>query len=218
MGEDESMDDRLIAAVEQLNEEKVLKLVRQRLRAGKDAAHLQEQIHLGMVKVGILYEKGEYFIADLIMAGEICKNVLKLILFQPENQRSIKKGKILLGTVQGDLHDIGKNIFASMIEAEGFAVIDLGLDVPSEVFVEKAREIRPQILALSGVLTLAVESMKKTVDALAQAGLRNGLKIIVGGNPVNRDTCKYIGADAFANQADEGVVICNGWAPTTLSC
>ncbi len=205
------MDDRLIAAVEQLDEDKVLKLVKQRLRAGKDKAYLQEQIRLGMVKVGILYEKGEYFIADLIMAGEIVKNVLKLILFKPENQQELKKGKVLLGTVQGDLHDIGKNIFASMIEAEGFEVIDLGIDVSPEAFIEKAQEIRPQILAMSGVLTLAVESMKKTVEALAAAGLRDGLKIIVGGNPVNRDTCKYIGADAFTTQADEGVAICNEW-------
>lgn len=205
------MDDRLIAAVEQLNEDKVLKLVKQRLQAGRDPAYLQEQIRLGMVKVGILYEKGEYFIADLIMAGEICKNVLKLIHFKPENQHSIKKGKVLLGTVQGDLHDIGKNIFASLIEAEGFEVIELGIDVPPEVFVDNAVELKPQIVAMSGVLTLAVESMKKTVDVIARAGLRNQMRILVGGNPVNRDSFKYIGADAFTNYADEGVAICNNW-------
>ena len=205
------MDDRLIAAVEQLNEDKVLKLVKQRLQAGKDPAYLQEQIRLGMVKVGILYEKGEYFIADLIMAGEIFKNVLQLILFNPGSQHAKKKGRVLIGTVQGDLHDIGKNIFASMIEAEGFEVIDLGIDVSPELFVEKAREIKPQILAMSGVLTLAVESMRKTVDALVESGMRGKLKIIIGGNPINRDACKYIGADAFTNQADEGVAICNNW-------
>ncbi len=205
------MDDRLTTAVEQLNEDKVLKLVKQRLQAGKDPAYLQEQIRLGMIKVGILYEKGEYFIADLIMAGEICKNALKLILFKPENQQTSKKGKVLLGTVQGDLHDIGKNIFASMIEADGFEVIDLGIDVPPEAFVDNAVELKPQILAMSGVLTLAVESMKKTVDAIARAGLRNHVWILVGGNPVNRDSFKYIRADAFTNYADEGVAICNNW-------
>jgi hypothetical protein len=124
------MDDKLIAAVEQLNEDEVFKLVEQRLKAGKKPVYLREQIRLGMVKVGILYEKGEYFIADLIMAGEIVKNVLKLILTKPENQHHKKMGTILLGTVQGDLHDIGKNIFSSMIEAEGFEVVDLGIDVP----------------------------------------------------------------------------------------
>ncbi|MGD0153840.1 MAG: cobalamin-dependent protein [Thermacetogeniaceae bacterium] len=205
------MDDRLITAVEQLNEDKVMKLVKQRLLAGRDPVSLQEQIHLGMVKVGILYEKGEYFIADLIMAGEICKNVLKLIHFKPENQHSFKKCKVMLGTVQGDLHDIGKNIFASMIEAEGFEVIDLGIDVPPKVFVDNVKELKPQIVAMSGVLTLAVESMKKTVDAIVSAGLRNQVRILVGGNPVNRDSFKYIGADAFTNYADEGVAICNNW-------
>jgi methanogenic corrinoid protein MtbC1 len=206
------MDDRLIAAVEQLNEGKVLKLVRQRLKAGKDPVYLQEQIRLGMVKVGILYEKGEYFIADLIMAGEIFKNVLRLILNKPDGEPIQKKGKVVLGTVQGDLHDIGKNIFGSMIEAEGFEVTDLGIDVPPEEFVSKVREIKPQIIAMSGVLTLAVESMKKTVDALKEAGLRDQVKILIGGNAINRDIFKYIGADAFSNNADEGVIDCRNWS------
>lgn len=205
------MDDRLIAAVEQLNESKVLKLVKKRLQEGKDPAYLQEQVQLGMVKVGILYEKGEYFIADLIMAGEIFKNVLKLIYAKTKKQHREKKGKVLLGTVQGDLHDIGKNIFAYMMEAEGFEVIDLGVDVPPEVFVENIREIKPQIVAMSGILNLAVESMKKTVDALIEAGLRDQVKILIGGNAVNKYSSKYIGADAFTNLADEGVSICNNW-------
>lgn len=205
------MDDKLIAAVEQLNEDKVFKLVEKRLKAGKDPVYLQEQIRLGMLKVGILYEKGEYFIADLIMAGEIVKNVLKIILAKPEDQHHNKTGTILLGTVQGDLHDIGKNIFASMVEAEGFEVIDLGIDVPPEEFVVKTKEIQPQIIAMSGVLTLALESMKKTVAALTAAGLRDQVKILIGGNPVNRISCDYIGADAFTNNTDEGVTYCKNW-------
>jgi methanogenic corrinoid protein MtbC1 len=205
------MDDKLIAAVEQLNEDEVFKLVEQRLKAGKKPVYLREQIRLGMVKVGILYEKGEYFIADLIMAGEIVKNVLKLILTKPENQHHKKMGTILLGTVQGDLHDIGKNIFASMVEAEGFEVIDLGIDVPPEEFVAKTKEIHPQIIAMSGVLTLALESMKKTVSALTAAGLRDQVRILIGGNPVNKISCEYIGADAFTNNTDEGVTYCKNW-------
>jgi methanogenic corrinoid protein MtbC1 len=205
------MDDGLIAAVEQLNEEQVFKLVQQQLKAGISHVRIQEQLHLGMVKVGILYEKGEYFIADLIMAGEIVKNVLKFILGKPENHGQGKIGTILLGTVQGDLHDIGKNIFSSMIEAEGFEVFDLGIDVPPEEFVAKAREIHPQIIAMSGVLTLALESMKETVGALTAAGLRDQVKILIGGNPVNKISCSYIGADAFSNNTEEGVAYCKNW-------
>ncbi len=205
------MDDQLIAAVEQLNGDEVIKLVEQRMKTGKDPAYLQKQIQLGMIKVGILYEKGDYFIADLIMAGEIVKEVLKLILSKPKKDNYNKIGTLLLGTVEGDIHDLGKNIFSSMLEAEGFEVIDLGTDVAPKVFVVQTKEIRPQIIAMSKVLTLAVESMKKTVDALISHGLRDQVKVLIGGNAVNRISFEYIGADAFTNNADEGVTYCKKW-------
>ena len=113
--------------------------------------------------------------------------------------------------VEGDIHDLGKNIFSSMLEAEGFEVIDLGTDVAPKVFVVQTKEIRPQIIAMSGVLTLAVESMKKTVDALISHGLRDQVKVLIGGNAVNRISFEYIGADAFTNNADEGVTYCKKW-------
>jgi len=205
------MDDQLIAAIEQLNGDEVIKLVEHRMKTGKDPAYLQKQIQLGMIKVGILYEKGDYFIADLIMAGEIVKEVLKLILSKPKKDNYNKIGTVLLGTVEGDIHDLGKNIFSSMLEAEGFEVIDLGTDVAPKVFVVQTKEIRPQIIAMSGVLTLAVESMKKTVDALISHGLRDQVKVLIGGNAVNRISFEYIGADAFTNNADEGVTYCKKW-------
>ncbi|MFY9273073.1 MAG: cobalamin-dependent protein [Thermacetogeniaceae bacterium] len=205
------MDDQLIAAVEQLNGDEVIKLVEQRMKTGKDPAYLQKQIQLGMIKVGILYEKGDYFIADLIMAGEIVKEVLKLILSKPKKDNYNKIGTVLLGTVEGDIHDLGKNIFSSMLEAEGFEVIDLGTDVAPKEFVVQTKKIQPQIVAMSGVLTLAVESMKKTVDALISHGLRDQVKVLIGGNAVNRISFEYIGADAFTNCADEGVVYCKKW-------
>lgn len=209
---DQQADHQLIAAIEQLNRGKVLKLVRQRLAAGRDPVYLQEQVRQGMVKVGLLYEKGEYFIADLIMAGKIFKDVLKLILIQPDTEQAQKIGRILLGTVKGDLHDIGKDIFASMAEGAGFEVYDLGIDVPPEAYVEKARQMKPDIVAMSGILTVAVESMKETVEALTSAGLRDQVKIIIGGIPVNERACRYVGADAFATQASDGVEICVRWA------
>lgn len=118
-------------------------------------------------------------------------------------------GTILLGTVHGDLHDIGKNIFKSMSEAAGFEVVDIGIDVKIEEFVAKAKEIKPQIIGMSGVLTLAIDSMKETVDALKVEGI--DAKIVIGGNPVTKETCAFVGADAFTTNAAEGVKICQEW-------
>src|SRR5690606_7157804 len=112
-----------------------------------------------------------------------------------------KIGKIVLGTVEGDLHDIGKNIFRNMAEAAGFDVYDLGIDQKPSAFVEKVKEVHPQIVGMSGVLTLALDSMEKTVQALAEAGLRDAVKVIIGGNPVTESACKKIGADAFTTSA-----------------
>lgn len=212
------MDDKLINAVEELDEIKVIKLVKQKLQAGEAPACLQEQVQLGMVKVGILYEKGEYFIADLIMAGEIFKSVLKLTLEKSENPFGEKKWKILLGTVQGDIHDIGKNIFSYMAESIGFEIVDLGIDVSPEDFMsilEKSKDIK--IVAMSGLLNLAVESMKKTTELNEAAGMRQRVKILIGGNVANRYSSKYIGADAFTNQAEEGVIISEKWWKESLS-
>jgi len=122
-----------------------------------------------------------------------------------------KIGKILLGTVSGDLHDIGKNIFKGMAEAAGFEVYDMGIDVADQLFVEKAKEIQPDIIGMSGVLTLALESMKNVVAALKDEGIRDDFKVIIGGNPVTKEASEQIGADAFTVNAAEGVKICQGW-------
>ncbi len=116
-----------------------------------------------------------------------------------------------MGTDEGDLHDIGKNIFRSMAEAAGFNVLDLGIDQPASEFVRRVKEVNPEIVGMSGVLTLALESMKNTVDALKEAGLRENVKIIIGGNPVTNNACEQIGADAFTTNAAEGVKICQKW-------
>ena len=118
---------------------------------------------------------------------------------------------ILLWSVAGDLHDIGKNIFKNMAEAAGFEVYDLGIDQPAAAFVEKTRELEPDIVGMSGVLTLAIDSMKETVEALKAAGLRDQVKVIIGGNPVTREACERVGADAYTVNAAEGVKICQEW-------
>ncbi|OFV71892.1 cobalamin B12-binding domain-containing protein [Acetobacterium wieringae] len=163
----------------------------------------------GMAIVGDLFENGEYFVGDLIFAGELLTEAINVLKPSLGSGDTKVMGTILLGTVQGDLHDIGKNIFRSMAEAAGFEVVDMGIDVKVETFVTKAQEIKPQIIGMSGVLTLAIDSMKDTVDALKEAGVDS--KIIIGGNPVTKESCTLVGADAFTTNAAEGIKICQGW-------
>ena len=164
-----------------------------------------------MIAVGELFDSDDYYVADLIFAGELMSKAVEILKPVIYTGKAEIKGTIVLGTVKGDLHDIGKNIFKSMAETEGFEVYDLGIDVEPEVFVAKVKQIEPQIVAMSAVLTMALNSMKKTVDALIDAGLRDKVKIIIGGNPVTEDSCKRIGADAFTTVAGEGVAICKQW-------
>ncbi|MPW26149.1 cobalamin-binding protein [Alkalibaculum sp. M08DMB] len=176
-----------------------------------DAQEVVAACQEGMAEVGELFEKGEYFVGDLIFAGELLTEAIELLKPVLGSDDSTKVGSIVLGTVHGDLHDIGKNIFRSMVEAAGFEVIDIGIDQPVSAFVSKVKEIKPDIVGMSGVLTLALEAMKDTVEGLQEAGLRDSVKIIIGGNPVTKESCAHIGADDFTNNAAEGVKICKEW-------
>jgi len=165
----------------------------------------------GMVIVGELFEKGEYFVVDLIYAGELLTDAINILKPVIGSKDLTKVGTIVLGTVYGDLHDIGKNIYKMVAEAYGFYVYDLGIDQPVSAFVEKVKEVKPDIVGLSGVLVFTLEAMKEIVNGLKEAGLRDSVKVIIGGNPVTKDTCVHIGADAFTTNAAEGVKISQGW-------
>lgn len=204
----------LTQAVGDLDEDKVLGLLNEFVAGNPTEEETQMVVNAcqqGMGVVGNLFDKGEYFVGDLIFAGELLTAAIDILKPVMGGDNSEKVGTMVLGTVEGDLHDIGKNIFKSMAEAAGFEVYDLGIDVPADVFVNKVKEVKPQIVGLSGVLTLAIDSMKNTVEALKEAGLRDELKIIIGGNPVTEEACKMIGADAFTTNAAEGVKQCQGW-------
>lgn len=207
----------LVKHVEQLEEENVVKLADELLNAGMDPLYLLELIKEGMNGVGKMYERKNYYIADLIMAGLIFKQVLGLDKMAAHFYSSQKNniGRVVLGTVKGDIHDIGKDIFRGMLEANGFEVIDVGVDVPKELFVKKFKEYKPDILGLSGVLTYTVESMKEVVDAFVDAGIRDKVRIIVGGNHLTEEICKFVGADSFANDASVGIKACKKWMDGT---
>lgn len=181
----------LTKALGELDEQKVDDLLNEFLAANpteEEAKIAVAACQAGMGTVGDLFEKGEYFVGDLIFAGELLTATMDRLKTVLDSGSSEKTGKIVLGTVFGDLHDIGKNIFRSMAEAAGFEVYDLGIDQPVSAFVEKVREVKPDIVGMSGVLTPALTSMKDTVDGLKAAGLRDQVKIIIGGNPVSESS------------------------------
>mgnify|MGYP000844875386 CR=1 FL=1 len=210
------LEKQLVEAVAELEEDKVLQLAEKALTEGMEPLTLLQAVNKGMQRVGELYEEKTYFIADLIMAGLIFKEVLGLKpiqkLFYAKNKKKI--GKLVLGTVQGDLHDIGKDIFRGLMETNNFEVIDLGVDVPAEKFVRKTLEHKPDIVGMSGVLTYTVDAMKEVVEALKEAEIRDSVKVIVGGGHLTEASCKFIGADAYSNDAFEGVKLCLQWMKT----
>jgi methanogenic corrinoid protein MtbC1 len=146
------------------------------------------------------------------MAGEILKQVSEIVKpYMEQGQSSAKKGKVLIGTVAGDIHDIGTDIVTFMLDVSGYDVLNIGVDVPVPVFVEKIREFKPQVVGLSGFLTLAFDSMKKTVEAIEEAGLRDGLKIMIGGGQIDDEVKKYVKADAYGKDAVAAVTLCDQW-------
>ncbi len=201
-------------AVGELEEGKVIGMLEDFIASNPSSDQAQEVLaacQKGMEAVGKYFEDGVYFIGDMMFAGELLTRAVELLKPVIGSGSSTKVGTIVLGTVAGDLHDIGKNIFKSIAEAAGFEIYDLGIDQSPEAFVAKIKQVNPQIVGMSGLLTLALDSMKITVDSIGANGLRDSVKIIIGGNPVNKDACEYIGADAFTTNAADGVKICQAW-------
>lgn len=203
--------EKLAAAMGDLDED----AVREQLEAvetAEEAGKAMEACQIGMNTVGKLFEEEEYFVGDLIFAGEIMTDAVEVLKpFLASGEGSGVKSKMIICTVKDDLHDIGKNIVRSMLEAAGFDVLDLGIDVAPEKIIETAKAENIRIVALSGVLTLALDSMKKTVAAFKEAGM-DGVKIIIGGCPVTEDAARTIGADEWAYSPQKTVKVCTDWA------
>ncbi|MGD0657701.1 MAG: cobalamin-dependent protein [Syntrophorhabdales bacterium] len=192
----------LVHALSELKETEALEIVRKRLDGGENPLLILDEARKAMGIVGKRFEEGTYFIPDLIYSGEILQAISEMVRPKISKEAAGKKaGKVVLGTVKGDIHDIGKNIVAFMLDLNGFEVYDIGIDVPPEKFVEKIRETNAPVVALSGFLTLAFDAMKATVEAIEKAGLRDKVKIIIGGGNMNEDIRKYAGADAYGVDA-----------------
>ncbi|KYO70947.1 cobalamin B12-binding domain-containing protein [Thermovenabulum gondwanense] len=202
------MLEELFNRIVDMDEEGAVSMAKEYLEGGGDAKKLLETCRDAMGVIGQKFEKGEYFLSELILGGEIFKNIMEFTLPKIKGGDEKKLGRIVLGTVKEDVHNIGKDIFKVFAEASGFEVIDIGIDTPEEKFVEAVKEHKPDIVGMSCLITAGVASMKRTVDALKEAGLREGIKIIVGGGRVDEGVKQYAGADAWADDAAKGVRLC----------
>jgi len=199
----------LANAIADLKEDEVKKLVQDRIAAGANPMSIVDECRKGMQIVGERYKNKEYFLGELIMSGEIFKDAMSVVEPKLKAGQSGKPlAKLVLGTAKGDIHNIGKDIAGTLLKAAGFEVYDVGIDVPPDVFVQKVKETGAPILGISGLLTPSFESMKQTVQALEAAGLRDRVKVIIGGGIVTDVVRKYVGADASTDDAPEGVEIC----------
>jgi len=190
----------------------IRRLVREALEVGIPAYKVfMEGMAKGMDIVGRKYEMNEYFLAELIMAAEVMKEgMVELTPFlKMEGKKHL--GKVVIGTVLGDIHDIGKNIVKTLLISAGFEVYDLGVDVPAKEFVKKVKETNAEIVALSALLTTTMGEMRTVIEELKNAGLREKVKVIIGGAPITDEFAREIGADAAAKDAAHGVRICKNW-------
>lgn len=207
------MSEELITAIVEMDDEQAVALTKNLLAQGADPLAVLEDCRVAMGEVGRRFETGEYFISELILAGEILKGISAEVkpLIKAE-QSGDRKTRVLIGTVKGDIHDIAKDIVVFMLDVNGFEVKDLGIDVPVQAFVDAAKDWKPDIVALSGFLTLAYTSMKETVEAFEAAGLRDKVKIMVGGGTVDAQVCSYAKADGWGTDAMTAVNLAKQWS------
>jgi len=176
------------------------------LDAGKNVqAILDESLIAAMGEVGDRYSKGIIFVPQMLRSAKTMKECMKLLEPLLKEAAVTTKGKVLIGTVKGDLHDIGKNLVSMMMEGAGFVITDLGVDVPPEKFVQKAQEVEPDIVAMSALLSTTMPSMPQTIKALEEAGIRNKVKVMIGGAPVTAKYAQEIKADCYAADAGSAV-------------
>jgi methanogenic corrinoid protein MtbC1 len=206
------MAGELVTLLSDLKEPEAVAFVEKALEEGLDPMHLLGEAKEAMNIVGQRFATDEYFIPDLVFSGVILKRIITML--EPhlkKDQEEERLGKVVIGTVAGDIHDIGKNLVVFMLDVNGFEVLDLGIDVPVQKFVDTIKETGATVVGLSGFLTLAFQSMKETVDAIKEAELRDSVKIMIGGGQIDEQVRSYTGADAYGKDAMAAVQLAKGW-------
>ena len=207
------MKEKLVTAIADMNEEEAMGLVRSMLDAGEDPQLILDSASEAMTIVGNRFDEKEYFLPELIIAGEMMKAIGDLVKpkLLTQAKQTARHGKVLIGTVAGDIHDIGKDVVSFMLDVNGFEVHDLGVDVQAKTFVAKIQEVKPDIVGMSGFLTFAFDQMKRTVDAIKTAGLRDNVRIMIGGAIMDENAARYVGADAYGADAAAAVRLAKSW-------
>jgi trimethylamine corrinoid protein len=207
-----TMAKDLVSTLADLKEKEALKIVEDRLGAGEDPLKILEDARRSLEIVGKRFSNCEYFIPDLVYSAEILKKITEIVKPKLSKAAEVKRlGKVVVGTVAGDIHDIGKDMVVFMLDVNGFEVFDLGIDVPAQKFVDKIKETGSKVVGLSGFLTLAFQSMKDTVEAIKKAGLRDEVKIMIGGGQIDEQVRIFSEADAYGKDAMEAVKLAKGW-------
>jgi 5-methyltetrahydrofolate--homocysteine methyltransferase len=201
------LNNNLIEAITELREKEALCIV-DKMLIYENPLKILEYCREGLEIVGKRFEEGTYFLSHLIMVSELFKDIMGIIKPKISVNNSEISGKIIIGTVEGDIHDLGKNIFKFLLEINDFHVLDLGVDVSPQKFVNMIRDFEPKIVGMSGLLTAAIGSTKKTIEAITEAGMRDDVKIIIGGGQMNDRVRNHVGADAYAPDAIKAVVMC----------
>ena len=206
------MSHKLVEAMAGMKEQEALGMAKKMLNGGEDPLKVLDLCREAVEIVGKRFEEGKYFLPELMMAGEMLKQISEMAkpLVKTEHKAE-RSGKVVIGTVEGDIHDIGKDIVTFLLDVNGFEVHDLGVDVPRQKFVDAIREVQPQVVGMSGLLTLAYDSMKDTVAAIAEAGLRDKVKIMIGGGGMSEEVREYAGADAYGADAMAAVNLSKKW-------
>jgi methanogenic corrinoid protein MtbC1 len=206
------MAEKLVDAIVNMKEEEALSITNELVESGEDPMKILDLCREAVGEVGKRFEAGTYFLPELIMAGEMLTKISGIVKpLLKDTKESKKGGKVLIGTVEGDIHDIGKDIVTFMLDVNGYDVLDLGIDIPPAKFVEAIKDFQPQVVGLSGFLTLAFDSMAATVKAIKEAGLRNKVKIMIGGGQIDELIKEYTGADAYGLDAIAAVNLTKGW-------
>lgn len=206
------MSEKLVNAMADMREQEALTLAKEMVEGDSDPMVILDAAKEAMDIVGRRYEEGTYFLPELMLAGVMLEQITDLVKPQLAEAPEVERhGKVLIGTVEGDIHDIGKNIVTFMLDVNGFDVLDLGVDVSAQKFVEAIKDFEPQVVGLSGFLTLAFDAMKDTVEAMDKADLRDKVKIMIGGGQINEEIREHTGADAYGKDAMAGVSLAKEW-------